>query len=396
MGMQEKISLIQGRLKEHALDGWLLYDHHGSNRFVRELLALPPTLILSRRFFYWIPQHGIPIKILHEIEAESLDDLPGEKRCYLSWNELHQQLTSLLQSAQRIAMEYSPRNQNPHVSMVDAGTIELVRESGVEVISSSDLLQYFTSVLSEEQIESHFIAAKVLEQTITRVWDLIADRIRSGKIITEYEVQKFILSEFTAHNCITENGPICATNGNSALPHYTATKEHTRSIARGDFILIDLWCKKDIPHSVYADITRVAVASSEPTPMQEEIFTIVKKAQERAIAFLIERMEGNQKIHGYEVDEVCRQVIVDAGYGAYFTHRTGHNIDTEVHGAGAHFDNLEMREERILLPGTLYSIEPGIYLPGAFGIRLESNVLINHKYQLTVTGGKEEVIQCLI
>lgn len=396
MKIEEKILQIQKRLEEHSLDGWLLYDNHGSNRFVRELLALPPTTILSRRFFYWIPQKGTPIKLLHQIEIESLDDLPGEARSYLSWSELNKQLQTFLISSKRIAMEYSPKNQNPYVSVVDGGTIELVRESGVEVLSSSDLLQHFTSVLDDKQIESHFEASKILVQTVNHAWDLIADRLRSGKGINEYDVQKFILSEFSAHNCITESGPICASNGNSALPHYTATKAHSRPIARGDFILIDLWCKKNIPHGIYADITRVAIAAAEPTPKQEEVFEVVKRAQERATAFIVEGIERGKIIRGYEVDIVCREVIEEAGYGPYFTHRTGHNIDSEVHGAGAHLDNLEMRDERKLLPGTLYSIEPGIYLPGAFGIRLEYNVLIDQQQHVVITGEKEEKIFCIL
>jgi Xaa-Pro aminopeptidase len=394
--MKEKISQIQQCLREHAIDGWLLYDNHGSNRFVREILEVPVTTILSRRFFYWIPQQGDPIKLLHRIEAEALDFLPGERKLYLSWNELNDQLKSILASSKKVIMEYSPKNQNPYVSVVDAGTIELVKEAGVEVLSSSDLLQHFTSVLDDKQIECHFEASKVVTQTAIRAWDLIGDRLRSNKPINEYDVQKFILSEFSANNCITTVGPICACGENSALPHYVATKHHAKPIVKGDFVLIDLSCKKNVPHGIYADITRVAVVATEPTPMQEEIFEIVKRAQEAASTFIIEGIEGGKVVYGYEVDVVSRNIIEEAGYGSYFTHRTGHNIDSEVHGAGAHLDNLEMKEERTLLPGTLYSIEPGIYLPGNFGLRLEYNLLIRPNRQVIITGEKEEKVFCII
>jgi len=396
MEFQEKIEHIQARLKEQEVDGWLLYDNHGSNRFVRELLDIPPHLVVTRRFFYWIPTEGEPQKILHRIESESLDHLPGKKHLYLSWLELEEVIGKVLQKAKKIVMEYSPRNANPNISVVDAGTVEVVRGFKIEVHSSADLLQYFTSVLDEQQIASHLEAATVLQTTLSRAWDLIVDRLRAEKRITEYDVQKFILSEFTAQNCITEDGPTCAVNGHSALPHYMATKQSTREITRGDFILIDMWCKKDVPHGIYADITRVAVAAPEPTPRQQEIFEIVRMAQKKATDFMRTRIQKGEKVRGAEVDDVCRDHIKAAGYGEYFTHRTGHNIDTNVHGAGANLDNMETADYRKILPGMCFSIEPGIYLPEEFGVRLEYNVLIGHDRSLQITGGTEENIICLL
>lgn len=210
------------------------------------------------------------------------------------------------------------------------------------------------------------------------------------------DVQKFILSEFRAQNCVTEGGPICAVNAHSAMPHYVATQQSAKEIGRGDFILIDLWCKKNLPFAIYSDIARVAVAAAEPTPRQQEIFDVVKEGQKKGIDFIVQRMGGGYQVRGAEVDDACRSYIKAQGYGPYFTHRTGHNLDTEVHGAGAHLDNLETSDYRQLLPGMCFTIEPGIYLPGDFGIRLETNVLIKHDRSVEITGGMEQSIICLL
>lgn len=391
-----EIKEIQKRLIEHGLDGWLLYDSHASNRFMHELLRLSPHLVMTRRVFYWIPASGEPVKILHRIEFDCLDNYLGTTLLYTSWNDLESQLAAVIGKMKRIAMEYSPKNANPYVSVVDAGTVELVRSLGPEVVSSDDLLQHFTSVLTEEQLVTHKAAASVLEQTIDNVWEMIADRLRLGKRITDYDVQRFILSEFTAKKCITEEGPICAVNAASSHPHYRASKERAIEIQKGDWILVDLWCKQDSPYAVYADITRVAVAASGATPKQQEIFSVVRHAQKKALEFVQQRFASNKIVQGYEVDNVCRQFIKDKGYGEFFLHRTGHNIDTQVHGAGAHLDNLETSDTRKLLPGTCFSIEPGIYLPDEFGVRLEHDVVINHSKEIEITGGIVESIACLV
>jgi Xaa-Pro dipeptidase len=393
---QKKIEQIQGRLNEEGADGWLLYDNHGSNRFARELLGISPHLVITRRFFYWIPKEGEPTKILHRIESESLNALPGRRKLYLSWTELESVLKEVLGKAERILMEYSPRNANPNISVVDAGTLEVIKGFGIEVSSSADLLQYYTSVLDEKQIASHLEASSVLETTFSRAWDLIADSLREGRRITEYDVQKFILSEFTAQDCITEDGPTCSVNGNSALPHYMATKHDAREINRGDFVLIDMWCKKNVAHGIYADLTRVAVAAPQPTPRQEEIFKIVKGALTKAVDCMRSCVQKGEEIQGAEVDDVCRDYIKKAGYGEYFTHRTGHNIDTNVHGAGVNLDNLETADYRKILPGMCFSVEPGIYLPEEFGIRIEYNLLIGKDRSVEITGGTEENIICLL
>lgn len=392
----KKIGEIQRCLAELGVDGWLLYDNHGSNRFAHKLLEIPPHQVLTRRFFYWIPTQGEPQKIVHKIESASLDHLPGTKSLYRSWQELEHILHELLKQKKRIVMEYSPRCAIPNVSVVDGGTVELVHSMGVEIKSSADLLQRFTSVLTERQIASHLEAARILHTTAAKAWDWIAESLKKAKQITEYEVQQFILAEFKAQKCITEEGPICAVNQHTAQPHYMATQHQAHSIERGCFILIDLWCKQAIAEAVYADITRVAVASSEPTSEQKEVFRVVRGAQKRGAAFVQERMRAGKGVKGFEVDDVCRGYIQHSGYGEYFTHRTGHNIDTQVHGGGANLDNLEMADERQLLPGMCFSIEPGIYLPDAFGVRLESDLLIHQDGSVEITGGEQEKVLCLL
>lgn len=393
MENKEKILKIQKKLVEYELDGWLFFDNHGSNHFFLELFDLS-YLHLTRRFFYWIPKNGVPVKIVHQIEMMQMQNIPGESKTYLSFEGLRELLKQLLHSVKKIAMEYSHLNKNPYVSIVDAGTLELVKESNIEIVSSSDLLQHFTSVLTDSQIALHFEAADIIEKTVKKTWNLISDRLRAGRSITEFEVQKFILSEFLAHDCITEDGPCCSVNANSASPHHVASKKNDKKIHLGDLILIDLWCKKKHPHAIYADQTRVAVADSDPTPKMQEIFDIVLGAQDKAIAFLEERMKNNQATQGYEVDQICRKEIIDKGYGPFFIHRTGHNIDCNVHGAGAHLDSLENWDERQLLPNTLYSLEPAIYLPGQFGVRIEDNILLKDK--VIITTKRERSFVCLV
>lgn len=390
------IEAIQGKLHDYGIDGWLIYDHQGANRFALQLLNLPAKSMTTRRIFYFIPASGEPTKIVHKIEAHSLDHMPGQTLLYTSWVDLEKVLFQALQGHHVIAMEYSPKNANPAVSVVDGGTLELVASLQKKMVSSDNLLQHFTSVLTEWQIQSHKAAAGILDQIICTVWDMIARRLKQNKKITDYDVQQFILSEFTANNCITEQGPICAINACSSEPHYTAKKEQAITIEPGDFILLDLWCKLDEPHSVYADVTQVAVAAAQPSAEQKEIFLIVRKAQQIAFEFIQEKLSQNQPVFGYQVDDVCRAFITQKGYGPYFLHRTGHNIDTHVHGAGANLDNLEISDHRQLLPSTCFSIEPGVYLPHKFGVRLEVDVVITASKQLEITCSQLEDIPCLM
>jgi len=393
--LKNKIPKAQGWLQGQSIDGWLLYDFCKNNNLACSFLEIANNTNLTRRFFYWIPAKGTPVKILSAAEANVLNFLPGKTITYRTWKELEKVLATLLEGSKTIAMEYSPKNAVPDVSKVDAGTMEMVREVGVTVVSSADLLQQHTSVWDEEKLRLHLMAAQCVERTVAGAWNYIAHRIQSKRPVTEFDVQQWIIAEFQNKGMVWEANPICAVNAHSADPHYAPIETSSQIIARGDFILIDLWCKKDKPRATYADITRVGVASETPSEKQRKIFNIVKRAQDTATAFVKKRMASGQSLMGWEVDQACRDVIEASGFGPYFIHRTGHNIDESDHGVGAHIDNFETQEMRQILPGTCFSIEPGIYLPGAFGIRLEYNVYVHHDRTVQVTGGIQKEIHCL-
>lgn len=378
------IKEIQKELKFYKIDGWLLYDFHGKNPLALEVMKIPSDILMTRRCFYWIPQEGIPLKIVHKVEAHNLDHLSGEKKLYLSRNEMHHYLQEILHGKKSVAMEYSPNQAIPTISLVDGGLIDLVRGFGPKVVSSAPFLQSLTCKWTEKQYRLHKEAAQVLESAVNGAWKLIKTALESGIGINEYEVQQYILGEFEKNGCITEGVPICAINSHGADPHYCPTKEGSAIISRGDFILIDLWCKKNISGGVFADIARVGVAATKPTESHQKIFTLVRRAQKAGTDLIISRYREGREVLGAEVDKVVRNVIEEEGYGDYFIHRTGHNIHTENHGPGTNLDSLETDDNRPLIPETCFSIEPGIYLPGEFGVRLEYDVYI-HK------GGKVEI-----
>lgn len=374
-------------LKEAHIDGWLIYDFQGNNPLGRRALNLKPDQMATRRFFYWIPVKGEPIKLVHAIESHILDPLPGKEKSYSSWKSLEEGLNEILKGVKSVAMEYSANNAIPYVSKVDAGTVDLIRSFGVDVVSSSDFLPLFTATLTESQIGSQLRITKELDTIVARMWRWIGERL--GKI-SEYDVQQKIVEQFQNMGWVYEHEPIVAVNEHSANPHYESKKGSSSLIQKGDFILIDLWAKEK--EGIYGDLTRVAVASKTATERQRKIFGIVKEAQISAIDFIHERFQKQMRVEGWEVDEVARKVIRDAGFGNFFIHRLGHNIETVLHGSGAHMDNLEMHDTRPVLPGTCFSIEPGIYLPNEFGVRLECDVVIHHDGRLEISGGVQQDI----
>jgi Xaa-Pro dipeptidase len=386
------ITDVQKQLAESGIDGWLLYDFHGSNHLALEFLQLPEGQMATRRLFYFIPVKGEPVALVHAIEEHLLDHLPGEKRLYLKWQKLEEQLSFLVKGKAKIAMEYSPRCAIPTVATVDAGTVELIRSFGPEIVSSGPLLQRYTSVWDEKQLESHYFAARVLDQTAEGAWRWIGEALRQNRAITEFDVSQWMLGEFERAGCWTDYAPICAVGACSAMPHYAPTKKSAAPIKKGDFILIDLWCKKKGAECVFADITRVGVAANRPSDEQEQIFSIVSRAQRAAKEFVQRRHLAGERVLGCEVDRVCRQVIEEAGFGDFFLHRTGHNIHTQVHGPGANLDSLETLDSRPLLEMSAYSVEPGIYLPQKFGVRLECDLLLLQGGRVEVTGGIQEEI----
>jgi len=383
---------IQAALQNENLDGWLLYDFRRSNPLACRVLEIPHDRLLTRRFYYWIPAIGNPVGIVSAIESHSLEGLPGERLLYKTWNDLESHLHTLLSNKKKIAMEYSPLGRIPVISKVDAGTIELIRNFGIDVVSSGNLLQTCLAVWNEHKLLSHYRAAKFLDETARETWSWIASCLKQNQNITEYDVQQWMLSLFNEFGFISADPPICAVNEHSADPHYCPDPLNTTPIKLGDFILIDLWCKENHPDSPYADITRVAVADHSPSSKQEKVFSIVYAAQEAAFRFVQENIAKKNLIRGCEVDDVCRHVIEEAGFGSYFIHRTGHNIDVQDHGDGTNIDNYETHDDRFLVPGTCFSIEPGIYLPNEFGIRLEYDVLIHMDGTVEITGGQQTEI----
>jgi Xaa-Pro aminopeptidase len=395
MDFAAKVKEVQSTLFEEGIGGWLLYDYHRSNSLACSFLEIPEGKMVSRRFFYWIPQKGEPIKIVPQIEPYTLDHLPGLKWVYRGWQELERILFSIGAERLKIAMEYSPYNALPNVSKVDAGVIELMRKTGAEVVSSANLLQRYTCVWSPQQVESHLMAAHVLDSVVGKTWAFIEHALQVHSPIDEFQVQQFILREIDEAGCETADLPICAVNAHSADPHYSPTSLASHSIHKGDFILLDLWCKKKGSHAVYADITRVGVASPNAGEKEREIFKIVKEARDKATDFIRDRYENHLFMQGWQVDQICRDHIQESGYGEFFIHRTGHNIGEEVHGAGANLDNFETHDYRELLPGTAFSVEPGIYLPDQFGVRLEYDIYLHPAGHIEITGGIQTELVCL-
>lgn len=380
------LTAVQAAIRDSKLDGWLLYDFRGTNILAQRVVGLADKK-LSRRWFYFVPATGDPVKLAHAIEPASLDGLPGSKKIvYRRWEELEAGVGQLLSGTKRVAMEYSPRNGNPYISRVDGGTIELVRSFGVEVISSGNLIQQFEATWDADQEASHFAAAKVTDAAYGVAWAFIAEKVRTNGSVTELEVQQRIMDHFAANGCTTYSPPIIGCGPHSGDPHFENTPANNSPIRYGDFVLIDLWAKLNQPRAVYSDLTRMGFVGSDVPEKNRQIFSIVARARDAGIKCVKDAFAVGRPIVGSEVDNATRAVIAEAGYGEYFTHRTGHNIGQEVHGNGAHIDGLETREDRLLMPRTCFSIEPGIYLP-EFGVRSEINVYIDGSSKVHVTGG---------
>lgn len=383
------LARIQAALAEFNVDAWLMYDFRGSNILARRVLEIPDEQMGSRRCFYCIPRSGEPHKLVHRIESGALDHLPGEKTVYLRWQELEAGVEWLLDGHSRVAMEYSPRNANPYISRVDAGTVELVRDNGIEIVPSGDLIQYFEATWDDRQWLMHQTAAIQTNAAFDVAWKCIADGIRSNGSVEEIAVQRAIMDHFGNHSMTTYHPPIVGVGPNSGDPHYeTGTGENTL-IREGDFVLVDLWAKLDRPRAVYSDLTRTGFVGTEVPQKYTDIFNIVAAARDAAITCVEDAFSADRALQGWEVDDACRKVIDDAGYGKFYCHRTGHSIGQEVHGNGANIDNLETREERLIMKNTCFSIEPGIYQP-EFGVRSEVDVFIDGEGQVHVTGGERQ------
>jgi Xaa-Pro aminopeptidase len=375
-----RIADIQRALRDcPGLDGWLFYDFRHSDPLAYRILRLDPNRHVTRRWYYWIPARGPAVRLMHRIEPRALDGLPGETLLYAGWVEQQEHLRRILKGVTHVAMQYSPLNAVPYVSRVDAGTIELIRGFGIDVVSAADLIQQFEAVWTDRQLASHTYAAGKLRRIVDEAFAHVRRQITARRTLTEHGLQQFILSRIQAHKLTTATPPIAAVNAHSADPHYSPAPKGSTRIKRGDLVLIDLWAKKPAQGSVYADITWTGFVGKEIPARQRDVFAVVRDARDAALSFVRARVSSGQFPCGWEVDEICRKVIRDAGYADRFVHRTGHSIGEEVHGNGANIDSLETKDGRRLLPRTCFSIEPGIYLPGEFGIRSELDVYLTDR-----------------
>ncbi len=391
-----QLDKIQKKLKDFGFDGWLFFDFHGSNVLTRRVLDFAPTSLVSRRFYYMVPAEGEPTKLVHRIEMGTLDHLPGDRKVYLKWEELQAGVADLVEGMKRVAMEYSPNNAIPYVSTVDGGTIDLVRGTGVDVVSSGDLIQFFEATLDEEQWQSHIDAEKLTTAAFELCWTKIAEGVKRGKPYTETEIQQVIFDHFDANDLYPEHPPIVAVGPHSGDPHFEPKKEGDALVAEGELVMIDLWARFNRPRAVFSDITKMGFVGASVPEKYEKVFAVAAGARDAAVALIEERFAAGGELRGWEVDDAARGVIDAAGYGEYFVHRTGHSIGHEVHGNGTHMDNLETHDDRLVLPNTLFSIEPGIYME-EFGVRTEINVLVDSDGGVQVTGGglQEKIIPIL-
>ncbi|HEX8558076.1 MAG TPA: M24 family metallopeptidase [Pyrinomonadaceae bacterium] len=384
-----RVADIQRALAEAGLDGWLFYDFRQSDPLAYRILKLDPKQFSTRRWFYFVPAQGEPVRINHAIEQGKLDLLPGRRLVYSSWNRLHEHLRDALSAAgpaPRVAMQYSPSGDIPYVSRVDAGTIELVRSLGAEPVTSADLVQLFEAVWTDDQLRSHVTAADNIRDIIQEAFAEVGRRIRADEPVTEYDIQQFMVRRFEELGMTCDDDhPIVSVNANAASPHYQPSASRFSPIRRGDFLLLDVWAKLKEPGAVYADQTWTGFVGDTPSEEHVRVFNVVRDARDAAIEFVREAVGAGRPIRGAEVDDVSRGVIERAGYGEYFTHRTGHSIGEEVHGNGAHIDNLETKDSRRIIPRTCFSIEPGVYLPGNFGVRSEIDLYVGDG-RVEVTG----------
>ena len=367
---------IQSALREVGLDGWLFYDHHQRDPLAYRILGFQPRRHVTRRWYYLIPANGEPRGIVHRIEPNMLDSLPGTRTTYSSWQTQQHGLESLLAGCRRVAMQYSPYNAVPYVDLVDAGTVERIRALGVEVLSSADLVQYFEARWSDAQLESHLEAGRRVDAVLRSAFEEIGARLRAGTGVTEFDVKQFILAGFGQSGLFTDHGPIVGVNANASNPHYEPTAEQHLPIHKGDAVLIDLWARlADVSDSVYYDITWTGHTAEVVPSDFANVFGVVTGARDAAVARVQQAVRGGEPLAGYQVDDAARGFIRDRGFADYFVHRTGHSIGRDVHGTGANMDNLETHDERRVIPRTCFSVEPGVYLP-AFGVRSEVNVYV--------------------
>jgi Xaa-Pro dipeptidase len=365
---------IQAELKAQQLDGWLLFDFRGVNPIAAGLIGVEG--LATRRMFGWIPTTGTPVAVVHAIEPGPWRHWPKEwkREVYSSWRTLESTVAMLVRG-KRVAMEYSAGDAVPYLDRVPAGVIEMVRAAGAEVVTSGELVSRFYAVWTADDIAAHVRAAEIIGTVARDAFTTIGERVKAGTRTTEFEMMQWILERFARAGLVTDHGPNVSAGPNSANPHYEPTAATARDIGSGDVVLVDLWATEKSGHP-YADQTWMACVGA-PSSKATSVWEAVREARDAAIDLVRTSAAADRTIPGAAADDAARQVITERGFGQYFTHRTGHSIDArELHGSGPHLDNLETRETRLLVPGVGFSIEPGIYIEGAFGMRSEVNVYV--------------------
>src|SRR5687767_1632068 len=386
------IAAVQQSLKAEGLDGWLLYDFHGSNPIAARLVGtMNGVKITTRRWFYLVPATGTPRGLVHAIERRTLDALPGEKAVYAGRHQLDAELTKLLSGITRVAMEYSRNCAIPYISRVDGGTLDLVRGRGVEVESSGDLVQQFEAVWDADALATHREAADALYRVKDRAFELIGRRVRDGEAMTEFAIQQQMATWFEEEGIVSDSSPVVAAQENAGDPHYLPTARRTRQIHKDELVLLDLWAKKkDDPNAVFADITWVGFTGPEVPMEMAAAFEAIRQARDAAIGLVQESAGQQHDLRGWQVDRAAREVLKGAGFGERILHRTGHSLGREVHGNGVHMDDYETHDDRRLIPGTGFTIEPGLYFD-TFGVRTEINMYYG-EHEALVTGALQAEI----
>ncbi len=388
--MSLQIAAIQKILAMERVDGWLLYDFHGSNPIARGLAGLTGSAkMTTRRWYCFIPATGRPQKLVHAIEPDVLDRMPGDQRTYAGRLELEQGVSEMLRGCKVVAMEYSPECAIPYLSRVDGGTIDFLRRIGLRIVSSGDLVGRFEAAWDDAAIATHRAASGKLYRIKDRTFELIGARLSAGEHITEYEVQQTMVTWFAEEGLVADAAPIVAAQEHAGNPHYGPSPDAPRQLRPNELVLLDLWGKLDQPHSVYADITWTGFAGDPPEAIAKA-FGVIVAGRDAAVSKVQKATSAGQPVHGFEVDRATRDVITAAGYGEFFIHRTGHSLGEEVHGNGVHMDDYETHDDRQLVHGTGFTIEPGIYTK-EFGVRTEINMVVGAQ-GAEVTGPRQQAL----
>ncbi|HMG21903.1 MAG TPA: M24 family metallopeptidase [Kofleriaceae bacterium] len=382
------ITAVQGLLAVQRLDGWLLFDRDGENPIAVRLVA--PDGHPTRPWFYMIPARGAPVALVHSTELRSFDHLAGSKLTYQGYRDLDKQLRAMLKGVKSVAVEYSTKAAVPSVSRVDAGTLEVIRAAGVQVKSSDTLVQFTKAIWGEAGRTAHYVAVHHVVELRKEALAFVAKQLQSGEPVTEYDVQQRIIRGMTMRGLIGAP-PVVAAGANTADPYYVPSADKSAAIKRGDLIVLSLAAKLDRPEGIYAVQTWCAVAADAVPEPIAKAFETASLARDQAMALIGDRARKHRPLTGAEVDDATRAFIKKAGLSDRVMHRTGHSIDNDLQGGGADLDDFEVKDSRSLTPGTGFTIGPGLYFPGQFGVRAEVSVYLAPGGPEVTTPAQDEV-----